>query len=362
MKKLMVFIFTAFAVSGLFAGGAQQPAGSSSQPGVVTLTQFVNWTGVPDRYMSNIDGRIQKIVEQKTGVRVNTTFATAPEEATLMIASGNIPDLITVWYESAEYYTLAPSKMVIDFMPYVKKDHMDFYNYMGDGFWNFYKSPNGVNNYFPNWAFYPNSGKKYAAVGVWNQVLLQRTDIFKALGSPDLSTPDKFMAHLLDVKAKYPNIKPYLSRPSSSLMFTNNAGSGLDMFKMMFGIEGYYTAPDGTIKGAYQNPRYVDLMVFLNQMYRNGLLTRDDLANTDENFSANYDKGGFYMTVMDAGAARYPPTAAPDLPYQASQVWDTTTGTQQNAIAGLATFVSSKCKYPDKAIDLIAYLAQEEGD
>jgi putative aldouronate transport system substrate-binding protein len=170
------------------------------------------------------------------------------------------------------------------------------------------------------------------------------------------------MAHLIDVKEKYPNIKPFLSRPSSTLPLINNAGVGLDFFKMMFGIEGYYQTPDGSIQGAYMHPKYTDLIVFLNTMYREGFLTREDLAGTNENFLAKYDQGDFYMTVHGVAEIRYPPKAKPDLPYQAAQVFDTTRGTQQNGMAGFATFISSKCKYPELAVGLISYLAQEEGD
>jgi putative aldouronate transport system substrate-binding protein len=359
MKKLIAFVLVVLMASSIFAAGEKQQEG-----GIVTLTHFVDidWMDGAVRYLYNIDGRIPQIVEQKTGVRLDTTFAKNSEEANLMIASGDVPDMITLGYEGAAYNVIADSKMVIDFLPVAKEKFPDFYNYMGEGFWNFYKSPGGRNNYFPNWAFYPNSGKKYSAIGVWNQALIQRTDIFTALGKPDISTPEKFLAHLREVKAKYPNIKPFLSRSSSSLPLGNNAGSGLDGFKVMFGIEGYYELPDHTIKGSYMDPRYRDLIIFLNRMYREGFLTRDDLAGTNENFLSNYDKGDFYMTVHGVAEIRYPPKAKPDLPYQTAQPFDTAIGCQQGGIAGFATFISSKCKYPEKALGLIAYLAQEEGD
>jgi putative aldouronate transport system substrate-binding protein len=358
MKKFIVSVLMVILISlPLFAGGGQQ---SGSQGKVIELTQFTDAVGWPA--CNAIWGRVPEEIEKKTGAKIKNTIATTNEEANLMVASGDIPDLITVPYNGAAFAVLAESALVADLMPLIRKNVPEFYDYMGAGYWNFFKSNSGVNNFFANWAFHPNAGDKYCAIGTWNLALHQRVDIFEALGSPDLSTPEKLLQHLIAVRDAYPDVKPLLTRPSDSLPFTHYNTQGLQWFAVMYGIEAYYEAPNGSVIGAYNHPRYPDLIKFLNALYRERILTREDLAGTNENFLANFDKGNFYMTPYGVDLLRYPPKGTPNVTYQSAQAWDTTAGTQQADIAGYATFLSRKCKNPDEAIKLMAYAAMQEGD
>jgi putative aldouronate transport system substrate-binding protein len=359
MKKFFLSILVVSLTGlSLFAGGRQ----SGSQSNVVELTMFTDWVGLPAHYTAWEGARIPEEVQRRIGVKLRNTIATTEEEVNLMVASGDIPDLIAVEYNSAAWAVLSESALVVDLMPLIRKNSPEFYDYMGEGYWNFYKSNSGVNNFYVNWAFYPNAASKYSAIGGWNLALHQRTDIFEAMGKPDLSTPQKLLQHLIAVRDRYPNVKPFLSRPSTTLPFTHNNTVGLQFIAAMFGIEAYYEAPNGSISGAYTDPRYPELIKFLNALYRERILTREDLAGTRETFLANYDQGNFYMSVHGVSELRYPPKGNPDVTYQAAQAFDTTAGTQQAGIAGYATFVSRKCRYPDEAVKLMAYLAMQEGD
>ncbi|MDR3170454.1 MAG: extracellular solute-binding protein [Treponema sp.] len=331
---------------------------------VVQLTLFIDVTGYSPQYKAWDGARIPEEVQKKLGVRLTTNDATVggSEELNLMVAAGDMPDLVCVFYNDGPFSVLSESNLVVDMMPLIKEHAPEFYDYMGEGYWNFYKSNSGVNNYFVNWAFYPNAADKYAALGTWNRVPFSRVDIWNALGEPDITTPEKFLQHLREVRERYPDVKPFLASPVTTLTLGHNNHVGLNFLQTMFGIEAFYEKPDGSIMAAYNHPQYIEFITFMNDMAREGFITRDDLAATNEQFTSAHERGDVYMYIDAVDFLRYPPTGNPNVSYQAAPVFETTAGCPQAAIAGWTTFISKKSKNPEAAIKLIAYLAMQEGD
>ena len=104
------------------------------------------------------------------------------------------------------------------------------------------------------------------------------------------------------------------------------------------------------------------MISFLNELYRRGFITREDLAGTDDTIKAKREQGSVYMFVDGPNALQYPPAGNPDVSYMAGPVFDTFLATQQGGIHWCATFITTNCDNPEAAIKLTSFLASTEGD
>ena len=357
MKKLAALILTVamlMSVIGVF------PAMAEEEP--VELDIFYDFSWLHDGY-TNSDSRVFKAVEEATGVRMNVTRAKTSdgEQINLMLASGDLPDMVCVDYATAIYGALRESNAVMDLMPLMEEYAPELKERMGESYWNFYKSDAGINNYFANCAFSPDIADKYAAFGGWCEVMAVRQDIYEAMGSPSLSNAEELLDHLRAVREAYPDVKVYAAANAESLALTGRY-SGLSWWKTAYGIETYYEEEDGTVVAAYNHPDYDEAIKLLNTMYLEGFITREDLASTDEANDAKKESGEIYMFGASPADIRYAPAGNPDVRYIASPVFDTWKGTQQGGIFWCATFITNNCEHPDAAIKLLDYLTSEEGD
>ena len=357
MKKLVSLVLTMTLLLGIMA---MVPA-AAEEP--VELEMFLDFSWLPDSYVNVADSRIGKIITEKTGVKLNITRAKTDdgEQLNLLLASDDLPDMVCVDYSAPIFGTLLESDYVMDLMPLMEEYAPEFKERMGEGYWNFYKSDAGVNNYYANCAFSPAITDKYAAFGGWCELMAVRQDIYEALGSPALSTEEELIAHLEEVREKYPEVKVYAAAKSTSLSLTGRYG-GLSWWKTAYGIETYYEAEDGSVVAAYNHPDYPKAIKLLNDLYLHGFITREDLAGTDEGLDAQMESGNVYMFGCQPADIRYAPAGNPDAHYIAGPVFDTWKGTQQGGIFWCATFITKNCKDPAAAIRLMDYMTSEEGD
>ncbi|NLV58702.1 MAG: extracellular solute-binding protein, partial [Clostridiales bacterium] len=356
MKKLVTLIL---AIAMMLSMLAVAPGMAEE---VVELNVFYDFSWLPQSY-ANSDSRIFKAVEEVTGVRMNVTLAKTSdgEQINLMLTSGDLPDIVCVDYASPIYGTLRESNEVLDLMPLIEQYAPEFKERMGEGYWNFYKSDAGVNNYFANCAFSPAVAEKYAAFGGWCELMAVRQDIYEALCSPALSTPEELLEHLRTVRETYPDVKVYMSANAGSLALTGRY-DGLNWWKTAFGIETYYENDEGKVVAAYNHPQYEEAIKFINTLYLEGFITREDLAGTDESNTARRESGEIYMFQTNPAGIQYAPAGNPDVRYIAGPVFDTWKGTQQGGIFWCATFITKNCKNPEAAIKLLDYLTSTEGD
>jgi putative aldouronate transport system substrate-binding protein len=364
--SLKVIFLTTVCGTLLFSGCSKQGSGSGASAntgGIVELTMFLDFSWLPDSFTVWEQGRVTKEVMEKTGVKLNITRAKTGdhEQLNLLLASDDLPDFIVTDSFSPIAGTLYESDAVADLMPLIKQYAPELIDIMGQEYWNFYKSDSGINNYYANCAFSPKSGEKYAAFGGWCQAFVARQDIWEALGEPDISTPEKLLQHLKDVKTKYPTIKPLLVG-AGSLEIASSAGGGISHWRTDFGIETYYEKSDGSITASYNNPEYVNFITWLNELYRLGFITREELAGTDDSLNAMKEQGNIYLLTASDTFFKYPPAGNPDVMYVAVPPMEKFYGTQQTGIAWCSTFISKKCKNPEAAIKLVSYLASNEGD
>jgi len=258
--------------------------GSEQESVPVELDIFVNHPWFPVKEWS---GSIPQLITEKTGVKLNVTVAADDKQLPLMIASGDLPDLI---FTSTELDRLADSAISYSWNELIQKYAPDFkvdatriaINTAADG--NFYTIRNNFATQ-EEWDASPNAIISPGALGF-------RQDIMEELGNPALRTLEDLENILGQVKAKYPDMIP--------LLLDKNWGSYY--FKYQFGIPTVTTnlyEQDGVVSYFVNHPNTLDYYKYINRLYRNGYITGENFAFKDTLRDNDYVQKGLVFAEVD---------------------------------------------------------------
>lgn len=148
------------------------------------------------------------IYYQKPAVDINFIVPAGNENEKLntLMASGKLPDFITLgWYEDAvkkmiEGELVLPlNKLADEYDPY-------FYKVSDPDKLGWYTQADGNVYGYPNASSSPADYEKYGDKYVSNQTFVVRKDMYEAIGSPDMRTPEGFLNALKAAKEKFPDI------------------------------------------------------------------------------------------------------------------------------------------------------------
>lgn len=356
---------------------------------IVEIDWFIDDTAatLPDE-----NSMIMKRILEKTGVKINLKKATSSDgtEISTKIAGNNLPDVIsikantTLKNELAQEQACYPiqelaARWAPSFLQRLKEDEemVSYYEY-SDGY--IYGIPN---NFYmtSDVQTYEESGNSLVSTGA----VLARKDYldayhaYKEESDPNfdptsVATPDGILEFLLWVKTTYklPNTNPTVSL---SAFEKDRTHGSLGMRWLME----YFSALEEDEKGNYVyqqgTEQFEELMVWLNELYRNNLLTEGSLAANSSQIGTYLQNGEIVLfagsTVNYASQlrnwelnvsnknplgedARYVPI-----------IFSNSEGTvPQLAVTGnsyMFTMISANCKRPDRVIKLFDYLYSDEG-
>lgn len=307
-------------------------------------------------------------IKEKTGFNlvVSAPAGNEAEKVNTMIASGSLPDIMTLgWYEPqvAELTAagmLQPlNKLADEFDPYfhkvAKKDIMDW-NRQEDG-----------NTYGYN-CFTTTKSDIDAGQGVYaNRTFLVRKDLYEGLGSPDMTTTDGFYNALKAAKEKYPTVDGNPISPLGSMQFSETGCSSFEDY-----LCDHLAIPyekDGKFYDRLTDPEYIKWMKMFRKAYTDGLISNDIFVDKteigDKNAQGRYfatffqwidmqaqqqmrydtDPNGIYMAVDGPRNSNHDD---PTLPAGSVNGW-------------MTTMITESCKTPERAIQFFTYMISEEG-
>ena len=357
MRKLVSLLLTMAMALGMMA---LPGAAESADQEVVELDFFLNDTGLNG---TDFEDEIAQCITKATGVKLNITKAktTDSEQLNLLMASNDLPDLVCVQTGTPIRYALRDSGMVQDFAPLIDENCPEFWEQMGETYWDYWRAPDGKNYFYANCTFTEKTLTKYLGYGPWNATSLVRNDIYEALGRPAMDTPEAMIEVLLQVKEQYPDMVPFYTGNMTDFNMVSGCG-GLGFWQRAFGVERYYEDESGNVVAAFKNPEYLTFLKWLNEMYQKGIITRESFTYTEDQLNAIRDGGQAFNYVNNATDLGRVPAGAPDTYYEAVPPFKTMKMTQQDNMSWLSTFISSNCKDPAAAIKFLQYISSEEGD
>lgn len=375
MKKLKV-VLAATIVLGLLAGCGANPASNGTSTGsnanAVDDTSPIKLTWFDKNTGDAFDNPVAKAIIEKTGVTVEIQQPTGNplEKLNLMLASNDLPDVLLIDRGSDIMNKYIASGAVISLNDLIDQYAPNITKMYGDTLKKT-RSEDGKNYYLANWY----GLEQYPVFG-----FLMRMDILKELGVGDKVnngepfTAQEFEDLLVKFKENYPTID---GKPSIPMTLNGeDIGSVQWTFKGMFGLKPFYEV-DGELKKDIRDPRYLEMMQFINSLYNKGLIDKEWATLKTKQYEQKIAAGNVFATANASWNVGSPNTLLKaDAPEGANaeerQLYqykvlgpgvsaDQTTYGPKSSLGWDGVMISKTNKDPVRTIKMLDFLASEEG-
>lgn len=316
-----------------------------------TLTLFVDWTWM--EYDTFEGGKCQEYLREMTGITVEMQKASDSEQLNLMIAGGDLPDMIAC-SSTSKVTRLSDSDLC-----YPLQELIDQYVPQ----WEISEVEKNVNAYFSDDGnFYMlkneyNTAEEIKAasnLGINFGQFLVRQDLYEELGSPEVKTKEDFFALMALVKETYPDMQP--------LVFNTREYSA---FGSLVGYDTTRPTNDGKLVMSISDPTYREMLLTMNELYRAGYITKENFSYTsDEQTFQSLYAGDVFMVTHFAGNDEQAMTAklqasVPGASMEQLPLLDNFKYTMP--VSGWAAcFITRNCSDPETAIKLLYWSKQQE--
>ena len=333
-------------------------AAAQTADGVKTLDLYIDFSWYTG---DTWEGIIPEEITKATGVAFNVTRSVDDSQLGLMIASGELPDVIFTTDENMD--RLCDSKMSYSYNELIEQYGLD---------WQPDEERIGIartHNVDPEDENYYTIVQNYNTAKEWENYeggipgiggVYYRRDIWKELGSPEMNTKEQVMAVMKQVREQYPEMQ---------VLNAGNAVWRLRGVSTWFGITNdFQYAADGSVALQDTLPEFYDFAKFVNEMYRDGYFPEENLALTNEDDALQQAVSGkCFMyewnvrpTQMDQMNTQLH-EVDPDAEWAFLPILDDAPEITKANSGWAGMFISRNCKDPEAAIRIIEYLNSKEG-
>ncbi|MGD6793046.1 extracellular solute-binding protein [Metabacillus indicus] len=333
----------------------------------ITFDWYVNFSWFASKWGEDA---VSKYVTDKTGVSINyiSPAGNEAEKMNTMIASGKLPDFITLgWWEDA-VKKMQEGELVLPLNELAEEYDPYFFKVADNAKLEWYKQENGNVYAYPNASSSPKDFEKYKDLKPSNQTFLVRKDMYEALGSPDMSTPEGFVSALKAAKEKFPEVNGAPLIPLGLHEFTDVGNTSLEAY-----LQNFLAIPmekDGKLYDRTEDKEYVKWLKTFREANEEGLLAKDIFVDKRPQMEEKIAQGRYFAMLyqrsdmaaqQQALYAKDPNSVyiAVDGPANAAGDQPTLAG---DSISGwTVTLISKDVKDKDRAIAFMSYLISEEG-
>lgn len=308
------------------------------------------------------DDRIAQEIMRRTGVKINIMDPTddPSEKVNLMLSYQDYPDMILIGIDSIRRYEeagyLIDLDAYLDRLPNVQSMYGDILDRL--------RTEKGDLCYLSNW--YGVDKDASSAFQIRYDYLCELVGKERA-DSDEPFTQEEFLELLRLFQEKYPKIDGKPSIPFSlclNLSYTT-------ALKGMYGMKTYYEE-DGSLYHLTRHPKYLEMVLFMNQLYREGLLDKEWVVNRRALFSEKLTSGRVFATScaywdLDEDRSVLKELGGGDANFYSYKVLGNgvdeteTTYNARNTLGWDAIAVTNHCKDMDAVLKVIDFLASEEG-
>ena len=385
MKKFLLglfalsFVFIAVACGGdsewsiddlpepRFTPNAAIPSWQTDVDFTAELSWYVNYLWWPEHNMG--DSWVTEQMFNDLNVRIHWTSGNT-EMLNAMIAGGDLPDIITVGGYMADIVSEAhefaiPLNVLADmYDPY-------FFTAVSPQVRAWMTRESGNIYGLPNEAV--TSEEISAGAGTTGAGFLVRGDIYEAIGSPDMTTPEGFLQALRDAVAHSPQDSHGRPLVGFSGDFVNISTVDNGAFSGV--LQDFLAIPvlnaDGTWYDRDSHPAYLEWMLVFRQAMDEGLMSMDQFSHDNETVNNEFETGR-YFAIMTGNtndfASRMNNIAGGDTPEQQMIpiYGPRNNGASHTLPAGSIngwthTFITQNARDPQTAIQVITYLWSDHG-
>lgn len=323
----------------------------------IEMDLFVNFNWWP---LKEWAGSVPEEITQKTGIKFNVTIASDEKQLPLMIASGDLPEMIFTDNTGNMQKRLSDSNLSLPWNDLIDQYAPDFqipqeisamYT-QKDG--NFYTV---LNNYSTKaeWDAADTALPNGAGIAV-------RADLMQKLGNPQVKSLDDFEKLLAAVKKQFPELIPLVLNSNWDGVGVHGSWLG-NQFGLNYGLN----LNDDKVSYYLKNPARLDYYKYVNKLYREGYIIPENYSfkNEDESFNYAYNGKCFaYMKTTDVADSLNAKLKELGKDFTFQQITTSLTDDVKyftNGIGWAGVFITKNNKHPKEAINAMKFLRSEEG-
>lgn len=298
----------------------------------------------------------------KEDLNINIKFITGDDtKLNTFFAGGDMPDLLTVFdsnspvVQKAATWAMPLNDLAEKYDPYFNK-------VAAADTLNWFQLADGKTYGYPN---YSNTQDDYDSGNIpAKTAFIIRKDVYEALGSPVIGTPEEFQNVMKRIKQEFPALIPFGFNAVGE-----GTGSLGDTLQDFIGVP--LENENGEFYDRNLDEDYLTWLKTLNTVYRDGNISDDSFADDGTAFEEKVKSGKYATMLLDGtpqqgGNLQIYMSANPGKEYVAIDGPQSTKGNaptlNQSGITGwMINFISKDCKDPAKAIQIFTYLLSEEG-
>lgn len=332
----------------------------------VTLDWYINFSWYTTPWGENA---VSQAITEETGIHINfiAPMGNQEEKLNALISSDSLPDLITLgWWENQV------DEMIDKDMVYALNELADEYDAY---FWqvadpevvSWYTGEDGNIYCYPNSSYVPSDYEENANIAS-NQTFLVRKDIYEAIGSPDMTTPEGFKAAVEKAYEMFPEVDGYPMIPVGAHEFTDTGCNSFDQYLQNFLAIPY--EKDGQYYDRFTDPEYITWLKMFRELGEEGLLKNDIFIDQRVQMDEKLARGQYFCMIYQRT----------DIAAQQAQLYCENPERIYIAVDGpknsngddpvlpgagingwTVTLISKNCEHPDRAIELFSYMISEHG-
>ena len=332
----------------------------------VDLTWYLHFSWFTTPWGENL---ISQTITEETGVNIEFVVPAGNEAEKLnsLIASDSLPDLITLGWWEGQVGQMIEDDMVYALDELAKEYDPYWFQVADSGRVGWFTQEDGHIYGYPNSSFSPADYEKYDNIPS-NQTFLVRKDMYEAIGSPDMTTPEGFKAAVRAAVEKFPEINGQPLIPIGAHEFGATGNTSFDQYLCNFLAIPY--EKDGKFYDRFTDPELIRWLKTFRELGEEGYLEDDIFIDKRAQMEEKIAQGRYFCMLyqrtdfMDQQKMLYendPDSIyiAIDGPKNFNGDPHTLPGTGINGWT--LTFISKNCERPDRAIQLCSYLMSEHG-
>lgn len=298
----------------------------------------------------------------KEDLNINIKFITGDDtKLNTFFAGGDMPDLLTVFDSNSQVVSKA-STWAIPLNDLAEKYDPYFNKVAAADTMKWFQQADGKTYGYPN---YSNTQADYDSGNIpAKTAFIIRKDVYEALGSPVMGTPEQFQSVMKQIKEKFPSLIPF-----GFNAIGGGTGSLGDALQDFIGVP--LESENGEFYDRNLDEDYLTWLKTLNAVYRDGNISDDSFADDGTAFEEKVKSGKYAAMLLDGtpqqgGNLQIYMSDNEGKEYIAIDGPQSTKGNaptlNQSGITGwMINFISKDAKDPAKAMQIFTYLLSEEG-
>lgn len=353
-------------VSGISADGTDAPAWQRYADEPVTFDWYINYSWYNSEWGGNV---VSDKITEETGVSIQfiTPGGNEKEKLNALIAADSLPDFITLGWWEPQVNEMTDGGMVYALNELADDYDAYFYQVCDDDVVNWYTKEDGNIYCYPNSFFTAKDIETNDNIGS-NQTFLVRKDIYEAIGSPDMTTPEGFFAAVKKAQERFPTVDGEPLIPVGAHVFNDQGNVSFDQYLMNFLAVPF--EENGEMYDRYTDEDYLTWLKMFRMLGEKGFLSNDIFIDQRIQTEEKMAKGRYfcmlyqYTDMLSQQKELY--ARNPERIYLAVDGPKNAAGDDPtlpiNGINGwTVTLISKNCKRPERAIAFMDYMLSEQG-